>query len=84
MQVSRRFWQRLFEVHDVGLRTLQEVTATPDPADALLSNTGHHGNHHALSQELKDTIAMVLIKFLAATEDHYVPQERVAICTSCG
>ena len=31
-----------------------------------------------MSQGLKDCIKSVVVKFLAAAEDHYVPQERVA------
>jgi hypothetical protein len=31
-----------------------------------------------MSQGLRDCIQSVVVKFLAAAEDHYVPQERVA------
>jgi hypothetical protein len=78
VRVSRKFWTRLFDVYTDALKSLQEVTAAPDPVAALLSNTGRHDHHHELCQELKDTIESVLVKFLAAAEDHYVPQERVA------
>ena len=78
VQVSRKFWCRLFDVQDVALQTLQGVTATPNPARSLASNTGRHNSHHQMSQGLKDCIEAVVVKFLAAAEDHYVLQERVA------
>ena len=78
VQVSRKYWTRLFDVYHKQLKTLQSVTATPDPVAALVSDTGRHDHHHEICQELKDTIESVVVKFLAAAEDHYVPQERVA------
>ena len=56
VRVSRKFWTRLFDVYTDALKSLQEVTATPDPVAALSSNTGRHDHHHELCQELKDTI----------------------------
>ena len=47
LRVSRKFWTRLFDVNTYALKSLQEVTATPDPVAALLSNTGRHDHHHA-------------------------------------
>ena len=78
VQVSRKYWTRLFDVYHKQLKTLQSVTVTPDPVAALVSDTGRHDHHHEICQELKDTIESVVVKFLAAAEDHYVPQERVA------
>ena len=78
VQVSRKYWTRLFDVYHNQLKTLQSITATPDPVAALVSDTGRHDHHHEICQELKDTIESVDVKFLAAAEDHYVPQERVA------
>jgi len=51
------------------------VTAASNLARA---HTGRHNSHHHMSQGLKDCIKSVVVKFLAAAEDHHVPQERVA------